>query len=565
MGGGGSKLQLRFWNIPFVIFRALKVQFFFNIYIFRLFINTLFLRLSPNREDFGPRLIREYLERMGGSWIKLGQILAMRIDFVPQRYVSELTKLLDDVPPFPYAIAKKFVEKDLKAKISELFLEFPKEVVASASFGQVYKVTLRSGEIAAIKVQRPNIKNMVIADLTSLRAMVFFIDFFRLFGSIRLSPLVNELGSILEDELDYRCEAKNIHQAWLMSRKMPIMKVPRLIEEYTSGRALTMEYLDGIWMTEILSAIQHGDNDSLQTFRDKGLDLPLIAKRLFYIGMRQIFEVRSFHGDPHAANIVILPNNIVGYVDFGIVGGMDRELANKQERYFRALKEEDIDESVEAMLDLIECQSRKNDTVKKFRYELAGQIRGWIATCHDEQQPIGKKSTARLLVDNMGLIRKFNMSLIHGAMRYYRALIISDIIILQLDNSFDFIAYLKRYFRRRELHTFREVFDPVEMACVSFAYYKFWSKGPAFLNKIEQTLDKQNAFIEESGNKLDSLYHAFRNINLVVFMVVISVRILWGITDVSAITGLPFFLDWRWVAISSLLFWYILRAIASKD
>src|SRR5262249_40945051 len=155
------------------------------------------------------------------------------------------------------------------------------------------------------------------------------------------------------------------------------------------------------------AAIRKDDRPALEEFQRQGLELKVVARRMFDIGLRQLFEVGSFHADPHAANIVILKGNVVGYVDFGIVGQMDEELAESQSRYLEAVKDGRIRDAARALSESVVVPENQQKRLPDFRARLGNQVRDWIARVSNPDARLQQKSIAQLLLDNIRMIREF--------------------------------------------------------------------------------------------------------------------------------------------------------------
>ncbi|MCE9671348.1 AarF/UbiB family protein [Myxococcus stipitatus] len=506
------------------------------------------------------RVLRRFLERAGGAWVKLGQVLAMRIDFFPPRVVEVLSSLLDRIPSFPFEEARRIVEADLGGRLRELFSAFPEEPIAAASFGQVYRATLPSGEVVAVKVQRPGLRTLIAADVVALRGLAFWVDSLRLLGSLRLGAQVTQLQESLEEELDYGFEAENLRRAQEVSRYNRIVRIPRLHEELLGPRVLTMEFLDGCWVSDVLSRLRsEGEAGRERLEEEAGLDLPLVAQRIFDIGMRHLFDVRIFHADPHAANIVILEGDVVGYVDFGIVGTMDEDLADTQERYFVAVQEGRVSDAAATMVEMVEIPERRRDRIAAFRGSVETLIRGWLARMRDGT--LEDKSTARLLLNTLAIIREYDFNLAPGAMRYFRALILSDVIILQLDPDFDFVHHLRRYFRRRQIRRLREWTRPERLRKLAADYAELFIAAPTLTRRLsEAPRNRREALIIRTG-LLDRVYSGLRLASLTGLVTVLGAR-GFGIQAVDLLIPPGVSLDWKLAAAAFLLSWRVFATLS---
>jgi len=261
--------------------------------------------------------VRMVLEELGPTFIKMGQILSTRPDLLPVEYMQELGKLQDHVPPFGYSQVKIIVEKELGSPLAEIFEDFEETPLASASIGQVHRARLIDGDEVAVKVQRQDIRKTVEVDLEIMLHLTTLMErHLKAVEIQRPTRIVEEFARTMEKELDYTIEASHMERFAMQFLGDPIVYVPKVYRESTTKRVLTMEYVKGIKASEV---------DLLEK---EGLDKCEIARRGFDLIMKQIFVYGFFHADSHPGNIFILPNNIICYLDFGMMGRIvhgDRE------------------------------------------------------------------------------------------------------------------------------------------------------------------------------------------------------------------------------------------------
>lgn len=257
--------------------------------------------------------LRMACEELGPTFIKMGQILSTRSDLIPGDLVRELTKLQDNVPPFPYAQVREIVEQELCAPIEHLFAHFEEQPLAAASIGQVHRARLVTGEEVIIKVQRPGIRKTIEVDLEILLHLATLmeknIEEAEIYRPIRV---VDEFARSIEKEINYKVEAQYAERFARQFAGNDAIHVPRIFNETTTGRILTMEYVEAIKASDI------------ELLDKAGLDRKLIAARGADITFEQIFKHGFFHADPHPGNIRILPGNVICYLDFGMMGYIDR-------------------------------------------------------------------------------------------------------------------------------------------------------------------------------------------------------------------------------------------------
>jgi len=258
--------------------------------------------------------IRMTFEELGSTFIKLAQILSTRPDLIPPEFAQELAKLQDQVPPFPFAQVREIVEAELKAPIEEKFQHFEEAPLAAASIGQVHRARLQSGEEVVVKVQRPGIRHRIEVDLEILLHIATLIErHVEELGIQRPTRIVEEFARTLGREIDYTIEASQTERFARQFLGNATIYVPRIYREATTERILTMEYIPGIKASEVTALDQ------------QGFDRKIIASRGTDLILEQVFHHGFFHADPHPGNVFLLPDNVICYLDFGMMGSVDRQ------------------------------------------------------------------------------------------------------------------------------------------------------------------------------------------------------------------------------------------------
>ncbi len=253
--------------------------------------------------------VRMAVEELGPTFIKLGQILSTRPDLVPLEYSRELTKLQDHVPSFSYEEVKTIITEELGGAPEELFAYFDSEPLAAASIGQVHRARLGDGDEVVVKVQRPGIRKIVEVDLEILLHLASLMErHVEEMEVHRPTRIVEEFARSLEKEIDYTIEAYHTERFSRQFLGEHTIYVPKLYRELNSSRVLTIEYVEGIKVTDFEGLEKIGCNR--HTLAENGADLV----------MKQIFVHGFFHADPHPGNIFILSNNIICFLDFGMMG-----------------------------------------------------------------------------------------------------------------------------------------------------------------------------------------------------------------------------------------------------
>jgi len=256
------------------------------------------------------------LEELGPTFVKIGQILSTRPDILPMEYILELQKLQDDVSPGKFNIMKGFIETELGDSIENIFMEFNTIPIASASLAEVYLAKLYNGEKVVVKVQRPNVKEKMLADIQILKKLAPFINFTATGEVVDMLQVVEELKMATEKELNFTEEMHNIIKFSENNKNIKFIKCPKVYKKYCTDKILVMEYISGIKI------------DNTEELKAQGYDIHDMATKLTYNYFKQVFEDGFFHADPHPGNILIHENSIA-YIDFGLMGTLDLNLRKK--------------------------------------------------------------------------------------------------------------------------------------------------------------------------------------------------------------------------------------------
>jgi len=271
-------------------------------------------------------------EELGPTFIKFGQILSTRPDILPEEFVKEFLKLQDEVPPFPFTDVVKAIEQEFKRPVKELFKEIEEKPVAAASIAQVHRAVTREGEGVVIKVQRPDIEAVIDNDLSILQYIAKLIAKY-IPESRNYNPvgMVEEFGGIIKKEMDFTLEASYTERFRKNHSDDPRVLIPAVYWNLTGKKALTMESIIGIKI------------DNVEKLRESGIDTEKISHILAEVLFRQVFEFGVFHGDLHSGNIFVTGPEQIAFVDFGIVGRLDREMQENLADIFVGLVSEDYE------------------------------------------------------------------------------------------------------------------------------------------------------------------------------------------------------------------------------
>ena len=285
--------------------------------------------------------IRLVLEELGPTFVKLGQLASTRSDLLPENVINELVKLQDQVPPFPGEEARQIIELELGTSLDEMLESFQEQPVAAASIGQVHLGKLHTGELVAIKVQRPGVSRVVQRDLEILQDLISLAKrHLEWVAQYNVEEIIEEFSKSMREELDYNIEGRNMERIGQNFEKDRWIHIPKTYWNYTSARVLTMEFVDGIHMGRPNEIVE------------QGLQLPDVAQRLVDSMLQQIFIDGFFHADPHPGNLLALRDGRIAYLDFGMMGRLSSDTKNGMAGFVIALLRKNTDSMVRAVMRL---------------------------------------------------------------------------------------------------------------------------------------------------------------------------------------------------------------------
>jgi ubiquinone biosynthesis protein len=309
-----------------------------------------------------PERLRMAFSELGPSFIKLAQILSTRPDLITGEYANEFKKLLDRVPPFSSGKARQIIETELNISLNDVFSDFDDFPVAAASIAQVHNATLKTGEKVIVKIQRPDIREIIEMDIIILNAiarlMLRYIPESKFFDP---KGIVNEFSRSVKKEVDFIIEAKNAQRFKRNFAKNPDIVIPHIYTDLLSEKVIVMERLEGIRIDDIKGI------DSL------GIDRSELAKKGVDAYFKMIFEDGFFHADPHPGNIFVMPDGKIGLLDYGIIGWLTPEMMENIAGAFLAVLKKDFDRLADLYIELgLVAEEIDIDVFKKeFRADLA--------------------------------------------------------------------------------------------------------------------------------------------------------------------------------------------------
>lgn len=449
---------------------------------------------------------RKAFEELGPTFIKIGQILSTRPDIISEEYIIELRKLQNDVIKVPVADIKKVFHEDLGKEISECFIEFQEIPIASASVSQVHEGILKNGQKVVVKVQRPNIKELMDQDMRILMKLANMAK--GRFKETLVDPLeaLKEIRDTTERELDFKIEKDNIKKFQKYNKDVVPLYIPRVYDEYSTTRVLVMEKIEGYKITEKSSLIQ------------EDYDIEDISKKLVSIYFKQIFKDGFFHGDPHPGNILISQNKIC-FIDFGIMGEISQYLRDWFNEVIIALGKKDINK----LIDFIVAIGIKNGKVNKSQlYEdIEGFLDIYLGTS------LKNIRISKMLQEIMSISSKNNILMPRDLVVLARSMVIFEGVIAELAPDMDILTMVIAVIGNNDRLFFLKDLNKEDIALKIFklvdSSIDFPSKVVEFMDSVKGGRSKVNLQISDIDKSMDRLS---KMVNRMVFSMIISAMII---------------------------------------
>ncbi|HYC06817.1 MAG TPA: AarF/UbiB family protein, partial [Candidatus Binatia bacterium] len=415
------------------------------------------LHLPGADRSSGPVRMRRAFEELGGAWVKLGQMLALRFDLLPEAYCDELFKLLNQVQPFSYEEVRQTIRRELGADPEAIFEAFDTESFAAASIGQVHHAVLRSGQHVAVKVQRPGIREILQADIDLMYATTWVLDWTHVFGSTGSRDVIDEFARWTADELDYLIEARQAVLLWEHARGDRFERIARVYRDYTTSRVLTTEYMRGIPLVDVLVAKREGDTAYLAELAARGHDLDRIVRHLDWNMLNQVFVFGYFHADLHPANLFVLPGDAIGYVDFGIVGQLPDRVRSSLTRYSWLLFRGDVEAAVRELMRWLapgpatDTAAARWQLIRVHQAFLYDTVASGTRVTPRAPGPVSEGSVnpySKLAVDILETIREYELTMSSSIVGYLKMLVTLGTLRHELAVDYDLSATVRRFARR---------------------------------------------------------------------------------------------------------------------
>ena len=452
--------------------------------------------------------LRLALEELGPTFIKLGQLLSTRPDILSSDIIAELQRLQDSLPPIATRDIKAQINKGLGYPVEDIFSSFNEQPLATASIAQVHKATLKNGQLVVCKVRRPDVESVITTDIDIMMGLAYLAEK-HLPSSEIYNPvgLVKEFRRAIQRELDFSREARTIDQFHKNFADDPSVRIPTVYWDQTGHTVLTMEFIDGIKISR------------LEDLRQIGHNLKEIARNGADNFLKQVFVYGLFHADPHPGNLLVLENNIIGILDFGMVGRLDGDLKLQLTELLLSIIERDVDRLISQLLYSGELDDEGN--LKNLKRDLTDFIDEYYDILLQDLK-VGK-----LLIEFIELLGEYRIKFPANLLLLARALIAIEGLGRQLDPEFNMIAQVQPFAER----IIRERYSPGNLTRDAFQtirdYHALSRSLPRDIKEFLNRLNRNKFKIDLEHQGLDHLINDIdKSSNRISFSLVIAALII---------------------------------------
>lgn len=472
-------------------------------------------------------LVSKGLQRLGMTYLKLGQFLALRIDLLPPEWCTEFGKLFEQVTPMTAAEVRQVIESELGGRVEAVFSRFEWEPVAAASVAQVHKALTFRGEQVAVKVQRPEVQVYFRSDVRNLNRLAAMVDALRPIGSVRLKDVAAEFANFTRRELDFITEGRAAER--MREEAVYGERIPHIIWNLTSRRVLTMGFIEGVSLAKVKALVDAHRMDAVSALLP-GADLHKAMRNMTRASLHQLLVTGFFHADLHPGNVLLCPGNQVAFLDFGIFGLVSAEQRERMANHIEQIALGNIDESFRHYSAMFTPTARTD--YPSFARGAKAVLRRWFESSRNPDSPTDQRLVARFSEEMFAVVRAHYLTMSMDALLFGRALIILDATVLQLWPGFDLLEELRLFFARHRPGAFarlRQMADVEAFAPV----LQLTGSLPGHLEKLlaDLTLHRLNSRItvEESVQLRRSEDRDSKTIAIVLFG--ISLALLRRVVD----------------------------------
>jgi ubiquinone biosynthesis protein len=486
----------------------------------------------------GPQRFRMALAELGPTFIKLGQALSMRPDFIALDYVNELSRLQDEVPPCAFSEIRSIVESEFNHPLNKLFDDFEETPIASASIGQVHQARLNNGMEIAVKIQRPGLERVIAIDIGIMYHLAALVErHIEEIAFIRPVRIVEEFARTIARELDYTIEADHMERFAVNFENDPTIHIPKVFRELTSRRVLTMEFVRGIKASDVAAI----DNT--------GMNRQEVTRNGANIVLKQIFEHGFFHSDPHSGNIFILPGHVVAMLDFGQVGTVDQQSREDFVELIDSVVLRNAHKATRQLLRISSCEKRPD--MRLLEREVSDFIGRHLHTT------LKDLNISALVQDLLHMVTRHRLRIPPDIFLMMKALATIEGIARRLDPDFDMIQQSVPFIQRIKLERLKPHRIADDLLTLSQEAARFVRQFPNDLMEVTRIVRERDFTLKIDDTSLERLRQNQRrtgnrvSLAILVAGLLIASALLISAPDSSSAGG-PSFLGWAGMAAATL-------------
>jgi len=475
--------------------------------------------------DLSTRFAKD-LEALGPTYIKIGQLLSTRADLLPAPFLEALTRLQDNVAPFPFEQVEEIVTSELGVRISKGFSSFDREPLAAASLGQVHRATMRDGRAVAVKVQRPKIREQIVTDLEALLQMAEFADKHTEGGrKLGYAQIVEEFRKSLLRELDYRQEAKN--QATLRENlgEFKHIVVPQVIEDYSTAIVLTSEFVKGSKITD------------MGPFAQTPVDGARLADELFRAYLQQILVDGFVHADPHPGNLILTEDGRLALLDVGMVTRVSPGLQERLLQLIMAISEGRGDEAANVAMKIADARPEADETL--FRRRVCEMV------AENRDSKMSQIYVGKVVLEITGASGDCGFRVPSEMTMLGKTLLNLDVVGRTLDPDFDPNATIRRRSAELTQRRMRQSISVGNLFGTLIETKEFVERLPSRVNKILDHIADNQISVKVDAIDEELLLEGFQKVanritvGLVIAAMIIGAALLMRIETPWTILGYP--------------------------
>jgi ubiquinone biosynthesis protein len=486
-----------------VLYPLLRLLVWVRVFVYFLCGNAIDFLLRRGSTQGRAVRLRRLFETAGGSFGKLAQQLSQRADILPYPYCAELSKMLDQAPAFPTADAIAVIERELGRPLADVFEIFDPEPIGSASVGCVYQARLRSGVHVSVKVRRRDIARKLSADLRALDWLLIVAEALTIIRPGLTASFRQEVRKSMMGELNFRAEARYTEMFRLRKRNHDdVITTKKVYFEYSTEQVLVKELASGVWMWELMAAVDQDDKEFLGKMAAMGIEPKALAAKLLRAVHHEVLEELFFHADPHPGNIVITPGNGLCFIDFGAVARFSTQARNAWRELHHHLKEGDIGRMVNAMVTL--AGPLPPIDVDGFVKALEAIFADWVYAIKSTDAEWWERGFAINWLRYVAVAQEFGVPISLETIQFFRATVIYDSIVIRLNKDVDIVQEWTIYTEWAGRAARKRTHKQVRKRLGGFTKMDYL--------RIEQGIDIADQFLFRLQRSVDIPVVEFRNI-----------------------------------------------------